>query len=221
MRQQFLFPLVLLMMFVLQPEAQAQMKLKLNKGKKVMGYYIDNYDKKVKGKLFIGTITDNEWKVNFVTSSGEKLVLKPEEVKMYAYEESYRTEEGKKAKKWVEYHRTTVDIPPLVFGPTVVWMQKEVEGEIELFTYYTEVPDNPKNPYSYNYYIRIKGGAIKKVNEQGFSPIAKTIFNGYDALVDRIGKKDFKYKNLDRMVRDYNFWRVNKHDKKTYIVAMH
>ena len=36
----------------------------------------------------------------------------------------------------------------------------------------------------------------------------------------KIGQKDFQYRNLDRMIRDYNYWSVNQHDSDEYRVAL-
>ena len=61
---------------------------------------------------------------------------------------------------------------------------------------------------------------MKKVTEDLYRREAKKLFSNYTALSSRVGQKQFQYRNLDRMIRDYNYWTVNRHDKNEYRVAM-
>lgn len=191
------------------------------KGDKVKGYIINSDDDRIEGTITIGSITDNEVKVEFLSSrGGKKTVYKPKDLLAYGYELEEIDEIGKKTKRWVHYERQKVDFPPKPFGSTTVFMEKEESGEMTLYCYYIEVRNNPKKPYKYEYYIKVGEDDIKKVTRDDFRKDTKSAFGEYTALSNRIGTQQFQYRNLDRMVRDYNYWTVNKHDSKEYRVAM-
>ncbi len=191
------------------------------KGDKVPGYIISKDGIKTEGTVVIGSITDNEVKVVFIQKGkSKKSVYRPNELISYGYEEVEKNEFGQDVKKWVHYDRFTVDYPPKIFASTTVFMEREVEGAINIYCYYIEVRDDPKKPYRYFYYLKDQNDEIQKIERESFPAISKTVFKDYSALTDRIGKKSFEYRNLDRMVRDYNYWVVNQHNSGEYRVAM-
>lgn len=191
------------------------------KGDKVPGYIILNGGEKVEGKIVIGSITDNETKVNFI-KQGErkKKSYKPKQLEGYAYQEVDLDDVGKEVKRWVHFDRMKVDYPPKIFASTTVFVEREIEGEISLYCYYVEVRNDPKKPYRYYYYLKDIDGEVTKVERDNFEKMSKSTFKSYTALTSRLGKKDFQYRNLDRMVRDYNYWTANQHDPDEYRVAM-
>lgn len=191
------------------------------KGEKVPGYVILDNDRRIEGQIKVGNITENEVKVTFYSKrTGEKKVYKSTELRAYGYEGFDIDELGNEVSEWVHYERHKVDYPPKPFGPTTVLMQKEEEGAVTLFVYYIENRSDVKNPYRYHYYIQGEDGDLEKVERESFTSVSKKVFADYSALTSRVGKKDFSYRNLDRMVRDYNYWTVNQHDKSEYRVAM-
>ena len=191
------------------------------KGDKVPGYVILNGGERVEGKVVIGSITDNETKVVFYKEdSNKKAIYKPKDLEGYGFEEKEIDEIGKTVKRWIHFDRQKVDYPPKIFASTTVFMEREEKGLITLYTYYIEVRDNPKKPYKYFYYILTEDGDLEKVDPEDYVNTAKKVFKDYSALRSRIGKKNFEYRNIDRMVRDYNYWTVQQHDPDTYKVAM-
>ena len=191
------------------------------KGEKVDGYVILDNGKKVEGQIKVGGITDNEVKVVFYDKrSGQKTTYKSTEIEGYGYEGFDIDELGNEVNEWVHYERQKVDYPPKPFGPTTVFMQKEEEGAVTLFVYYIESRNDVRNPYTYHYYLQGEDGNLEKVERESYSNVSKKVFSDYSALSNRVGSKDFNYRNLDRMVRDYNYWTVNQHDKTEYRVAM-
>lgn len=191
------------------------------KGDKVPGYVVLNGGDKIEGKVLVGSITENETKVVFYAEeSNKKKVYKPKDVESYGFEEKEIDEIGRTVKYWVHFDRHKVDYPPKIFASTTVFLEREEEGIITLYTYYVEVRDNPKTPYKYYYYILTEEGELEKVEREDYVGVAKKVFKGYSALNLRLGNKDFEYRNLDRMVRDYNYWTVQQHDPDTYKVAM-
>jgi len=121
------------------------------KGSKVPGYVIKANGQKIEGKIKVGSITDNEVKVTFYDKSGSKTVYKPTQLSGYAYEGVELDDLGNEETQLFEFETQKVDYPPKPFGPTTVFMQKELEGEITLFCYYIESRTDIKNPYRYIY----------------------------------------------------------------------
>lgn len=191
------------------------------KGDKVPGYIVYENDEKVEGTIIIGSITENEVKVVFIKKGkNKKTVLRPTDLISYGYEETTEDELGLETKKWIHYDRLEVEYPPKIFASTTVFVEREVEGAVSIYCYYIEVRNDPKKPYRYYYYIKDQNGEIQKVERENFPSVAKSVFKDYTALTERVGKKSFEYRNLDRMVRDFNYWTVNKHDSNEYRVAM-
>ena len=191
------------------------------KGDKVPGYVIFEDGTKLEGTVVIGSITDNEVKVVFINEgNNKKTVYRPTDLVGYGFEEIDQNDLGMEVKRWVHYERFKVDYPPKIFASTTVFMEREVEGALSIYCYYIEVRNNPKKPYRYFYYIKDQNENLKKVEREDFPAFAKSVFKDYAALTDRIGKKSFEYRNLDRMVRDYNYWVANQHDSQEYRVAM-
>lgn len=191
------------------------------KGDKNPGYIILNNGKKIEGKIISGSITDNEVKVHFIhPGSNKKTTYSPKDIKAYGYQVIEVDDLGLEYEDWKHYERHKVDYPPKPFGKTTVFIEKEEDGAITLYCYYIESRANVKKPYRYVYYVKDDTGKLIKVEREAFSKIAKSIFGNYSALTERLGEKDFDYRNLDRMVRDFNYWVINQHDKDEYRVAM-
>ncbi len=210
--------LLLLVTFGLTATINAQTK----KGDKVPGYVIDNSGKKIKGQIIVADWADNQIQVKFFkTGSSKKTVYKPNQLKGYAFNETVLDCTGKKTTRLVEYDTRKSDRPSRMFGPTTVFMHKEVtDGHYSLYCFYVEVRNDVKNPYTYSFFVEDEDGNFEKVDEENFSAQTKKLFKDYKALTTRLGSKDFKLKNMDRMVEDYNYWVENQHDTNEYRVAM-
>lgn len=184
------------------------------------GYIVFKDGKKLEGKIIPGSITDNEVKVIFVNRSGKKQTFKPKDLQGYGYEAEIEDDLGLGDTEMLHYESGKADYPPKPFASKDVFMQLESEGTVSLFCYYIEVRSNPKKPYRYVYYIKDEAGKMNKIEKDDFKKVSKSLFKDYTAMSNRIGQKDFLYKNLDRMVRDYNYWVANQHDAGEYRVAM-
>jgi hypothetical protein len=210
--------LILIIAFGITATLQAQTK----KGDKVLGYVIDNSGKKIEGNIIISDWADSQISVKFFKKgSSKKVTYKPNQLEGYAYQQTVVDCTGKKEKNWIEYDTRKADRPSRMFGPTTVFMNKEVsKGHYRLYCYYIEVRNDVKNPYTYSFFIENNDGDFVKVDEENFDAQAKKLFKGYNAMTSKVGKKGFSLKNLDRMVEDYNYWVVNQHDTNEYRVAM-
>lgn len=186
----------------------------------VEGYVIKKNGERVEGEIIPGSITDNEVKITFINRAGKKKTYKPKDLLGYGYEAELEDDLDLGETEWVHYEVAKADYPPKPFSSKDVFMQRETDGQLSLFTYYVEVRNNPKKPYKYYYYLKDENGNLTKVEKADFKKVAKKLFKDYTAMYNRIGRKDFLYTNLDRMVRDYNYWQANQHDAGEYRVAM-
>ncbi len=189
------------------------------KKEKTDGYIILTSGERLEGEVEPGSVTDNEIKVIFYSDNKRK-TYKPTELIGYGYLDQDQDDFGFEEGRWIHFESHKVDYPPKPFGPTTVFMHKEEEGALTLFCYYVEVRTDVKNPYKYDYFIKDDKNQLKKLDKESYRSVVKSLFKDYSALSTRIGQKDFQYRNLDRMIRDYNYWSVNQHDSDEYRVAL-
>lgn len=191
------------------------------KGELVPARLILESGKEIKGFIKYGDYVDREVKLKYYkTRGGKAKTYKPKHIKAYSAQVILKDEAGKPYKTWKHYDRMEADRAPRIFASKLVWMEREVSGDIKLWTFYVEDPSNVADPYDYWYYIGLPSGQIVQVTEKNFQHISRNTFASYTALNSRVGDKDFRYRNLDRMVRDFNFWKANRHDAAEYRVAM-
>lgn len=190
------------------------------KREKLAGYITKKNGKEEEGFIMPGTVTDNEVKIIFISKSGKKQSFKPKDIQGYGYESSEEDDLGLDEAQWIHYETQKADYPPKPFASKLVFMEREEKGALSLYCYYIEVRDNPKKPFRYIYYMKDDAGKLTKIEKKTFAKVAKSAFKDYTAMANRVGRKDFIYKNLDRMVRDYNYWTENQHDRTEYRVAM-
>jgi len=191
------------------------------KSERYPGYIITLVDEKIDGEVIVGSITDREAKIQFIADGTEKKKsYKAKQLNGYGFESIEEDDLGLEYKRWIHFEQQNVDYPPKPFASTTVFMQKEENGALVLYTYYMEVRNDRKNPFKYFYYIKNDKGDLVKVEKKDFRKVAGKLFKNYSAMYAKIGRKDFQYKNLDRMVRDYNYWSTNQHNANEYRVAL-
>ncbi len=189
-------------------------------GDKVNGYVVLDNGKKIDGFIIIGSLLDNEIQVQFVPEkSSIKKLYEPKDLKSYAYITTEIDDSGDKVETWIEYKRQRVEKPPKPLGSTLVFMQLVEKGKINLFTYFSE-SSNAQQLYTYSYYIEQEDGLFQEIRDDSFERTARMLFKDYTALVSKIGKDDFLFRNVDQIVRDFNFWMVNHHDRNEYKMAL-
>ena len=208
-------PLMLFLFLLITFTTQAK------KGERFPGYILTLDGEKIEGEIIAGSITDNEVKVQFIAEGKDKKkTYKAKQLKGYGFEVIEEDDLGLQYKSWVHFEQQKVDYPPKPFASTTVFMQREEAGALTLYCYYVEVRNDRKNPMRYHYYVKNDDGSLVKVEKKDFRKMARKLFKNYKAMYSKIGKKDFEYKNLDRMVRDYNYWVTNQHNSNEYRVAL-
>ena len=214
---QFLFLFLLICSNIYANEVEDYAK----KSERYPGYILTLDEEKIEGDVLVGSITDREAKIQFIAEGTEKKkTYKAKELAGYGFESVEEDDLGLEYKRWIHFEQQKVDYPPKPFASTTVFMQKEESGALELYTYYMEVRNDRKNPFKYQYYIKDDKGKLVKVEKGDFRKVAGRLFKDYSAMYAKIGKKDFQFKNLDRMVRDYNYWSTNQHSASEYRVAL-
>ena len=190
------------------------------RGDVVPGYIIYETGRKVTGEIVVGSITDNEVKIKFIHRSGKKETFKPTDIVAYGFEDIIKDDVGFEDKIWKHYLRKKADYPAKPFGSTLVFMHREVKGPVSIYCYYVEVRTDVTNPFRYYYYMETENGEFQKIERDDFALAAKKTFKSYTALYNRIGLDQFQYRDFDRMVRDYNYWIDNQHERTEYRVAL-
>ncbi len=58
-----------------------------------------------------------------------------------------------------------------------------------------------------------------KLTETDYREVLGEELRAYPALVQRLGKRQFEFADVVRMLRDYNYWRQNQHAPEEYRVS--
>lgn len=185
------------------------------------GYIILKNGSKLTGKIMQSSFIEREVKIYFL-KDGEKMSKKytPNKLQAYAVHLPEKNDVGTIKYSWVHYVSHTVNKPPKIFASKRVFIERKLEGNITLYRYYYEYRADVDHPYRYQYYIQVVGGEMQLVDDDNFKSFSKNIFAAYSALKNRVGQEKFRFSNFNRMIRDYNYWLENKHDKNTYRVAI-
>jgi hypothetical protein len=184
------------------------------------GYILTKDGDRIEGTHVVRTLAENEVKAIFINARGEKKTFKADDLAGYGYHLREKNENGVLTERWVHYESMTMEEAPMIFASKKVFVERLSQGDINLYCYFIEDRENTKQPYKHYYLIRNAEGAVSKVTENNFLQTAKTLFTGYKALNTRLGQQGFQYKNLGRMVNDYNYWASNGHNTDTYRVAV-
>lgn len=60
------------------------------------------------------------------------------------------------------------------------------------------------------------GEELCQIELDNFEEASKVLFEGYTSMVNSIGKKQFRFKSMIRLVEDFNYWNENQHDPNIY-----
>ncbi|MFK8101679.1 MAG: hypothetical protein AB8G15_04115 [Saprospiraceae bacterium] len=183
------------------------------------GYIILKDGTKQTGLVEVGSLTDQEIKLKF-SKNGKETVYKPNKLRGYGFEaletSSDATVVAKKVWKHYESLSLKLDFPPKAFAPKGVFMWRTVEGHYTLYTYYYEQPAKTEQPMGNCFYLKNAKGKLMKITRTNFKKKIRRYTRLYSAMYQKIGKAKFRFENLPRLIRDYNYWIINQHDPTTY-----
>lgn len=188
------------------------------KGGTAEGFIILNDDTKLEGQVIYGSKTDNEVKIRFLKGK-KKVTYTPAKAKAYGYKSTIKDSDGKMVSRWIYYERMEMEIPPKIFSDNMVFVEKEAIGTYTLFNYFVEQRSNYEVPVLQFYYLQSPDEELFELTEKNYSRILKDEFADYLAMAEKIGKVQFEYTDILRMVRDYNFWKNQQHDPQIYKVS--
>ncbi len=183
------------------------------------GYIILKDGTKQTGLVEVGSLTDQEVKLKFF-QNGKQTIYKPNKLRAYGFEALETTSDATIAaqKEWKHYESLSVelDFPPKAFAPKGVFMWRTVEGHYTLYNYYYEQPARTEQPMGNCYYLKNAKGKLTKITRINFKKKIKRYTRLYTAMYQKIGKAKFRFDNLPRLLRDYNYWIRNQHDPTIY-----
>ncbi len=176
---------------------------------------------KLEGYVEVINDIENEAKIRFYNSKEGKAkakTYKSKSVKSYGFEASHEDEVGNIYKYWRHYKQMTMERPPRVMATSETLVEKVAEGHIVLYKFKFDTPSDTEYPESTMYIVKREGKKEKRITRDNFKMETKKLFADYTALVTQLGKKQFKFDNMKRMVDDYNYWMENNHDATVYMM---
>ena len=189
------------------------------KGKVTKGYIIDNEGNKIEGYVQIQK-DEIEYmvKVRFNENMKSKKYtsFKPKDISGYGFVEVRQNNMSEDYDHVREFIKYELDRPAKLFAANTSFIEKIVDGTLEIYQFNYETAANVENPVSIRYIVLQSGEEIAQIEESKFAESSRAVFAGYTALIDSLGKLNFKFANFPRLVEDYNYWLLNKHDPATY-----
>ena len=183
-------------------------------GKYVQGFIIENDKDTIHGLIKVEGYELSEVRVKFkrkkVRKNKNKKVkynrtetYKSNDLYGYSFKISENNNNAQIIEKWVHYERKRVDEAPRPFASRTVFLERKEEGTINLYLYFVRSNQGVKLK---RYFIleHSNSGYTQKVTQQNFDKVVKDFVADCSQLINRIGRADFTYYNLDRIIYSYN-----------------
>jgi hypothetical protein len=177
-------------------------------GQVVQGFVITNENDTIHGLIEVESYEFSETRVKFTERKGKDLLkqktYKVTDLQGYAMKLNVNNNnEAQKLETWVAYVRKKVEEAPLPFAGKTVFLERKEAGMLNLYIYY--IRSNASADYI-KYFLLERGnnGNLKKITESNFEEVAAAFIKGCSELVNRVGRGDFNYYNLGRIVWAYN-----------------
>jgi hypothetical protein len=170
------------------------------------GYIVTTENDTLYGKVFVAGPTANELKVKFIDENNSKSFFKARDLQSYAFEvPKFNKETRKHGTEWIQYVRKTVEDAPVRFGTTDIMIEKQVDGDIQVFNQYTEADEKIGGTLKHYFYVESTGKVdFSKVTKGNYKEIMKTATADFMELNNKIGKKGFGYKYIVKIAKIYN-----------------
>ena len=204
MKKTLLFTTIFMMFLTLPFLVDAKEKL----GAKVYkGYIVTNSGNKLIGKIQMLSPTLNEVKVKFIGKGNTKRVLKAKEVKEYAFRvQKWDKKEKEYQQVWITYIRKEVERSPIPFGPTEVLIERQVEGEINLYNHFVEQNSDKRSPYIQFKYIEKNDNQLILVTSSNYKKVLKSITVDNPTIHNKVGTKGYYFGQIEKIINEYNTW---------------
>lgn len=178
-----------------------------NKGEQVQGFIIDNKQDTIHGLIEIEDYITAETRVKFTERRGKDYrkpkTYKAKDIKGYAIKVPVNNNSNQIIEEWIPYDRKEVEEAPKPFASTTVFLERKEKGIYNLYIYHVQSNSDAKSNL---FFILEKAntGEMIKVTEDNFDEVASNFFKGCKNIRGRMGRADFSYLNLDRIVYAYN-----------------
>ncbi len=168
------------------------------------GYIITLQGKRMDGFIKTRNVTTDQMKITF-----EGVSYKPFEIEGYGYEEKGENQFGEAALQWRHYRsKKAVSFAPKAFASKDVFMEIMQEGEVTIYDYYVETPQDIENPYKRFFYMERKGANDwVEVSETNYVEIGKKYFEDNKDIVKQMGGVNYRFRNMWNIVKIYNDWK--------------
>lgn len=179
-------------------------------GKYVQGFIIENDKDTIHGLVKVEDYEFSEVRVKFKRRKTKKKgkykrrkTFKTDELNGYSFKVFENNNSNQIVDKWVHYERKRVDEPPRPFASKNVFLERKETGTINLYLYFVRSNQGIKLN---RYFILEHGnsGYTQKVTQKNFDEVVESFIDDCSQLKNRVGRADFTYYNLDRIIYNYN-----------------
>lgn len=178
-----------------------------NTGDWVQGFVINNKQDTIHGLIEIEDFELAEIRVKFKQKYGreysKKKTYKTDDLNGYAIKVRINNNSDVIQEEWISYVKKKVMEAPRPFGGKTVFLQQREIGVLNLYVYYIR-SNSSVNTSQYFIIESANAEELVKVTENNFDEIVEKYLIGCSQVKNRIGRADFSYLNLDRIVHFYN-----------------
>lgn len=170
------------------------------------GYIVTNENDTLYGKIFVAGPTANELKVKFIDNNHSKYLFKAKDLQSYAFEvPKFNQETRTHGTEWIYYVRKTVEDAPIRFGTTDIMIERQVNGDIQVYNQYIEADAKIGGTLEHYFYVEsINKVDFSKVTKDNYKTIMKKATADFLELNTKIGTKGFGYKHIVKIAKIYN-----------------
>lgn len=178
-------------------------------GEYVQGFIVSNTKDTTHGLIKVENYELSEVRVLFKQRKKggkgfkRKKVFKSTDLIAYSFKVSENNNSNQIVDRWVHYKRKVVDEPPRPFASRTVFLELKEVGTINLYLYFVRSNQGVKLQ---RYFIleHSNSGETQKVTQKNFDVVVSEFVADCSQLANRVGRADFTYYNLDRIIYTYN-----------------
>ena len=171
------------------------------------GFVLTNENQKIVGQVYVISPTLNELKVKFVNEAGKKQTFKAKELQSYSFVvPKYNKETKSYGTETITYVRKVVEDAPVRMGSTDVLIERQVDGDIQVYNHYVEEDAKIGGTIGHFFYVEKSNGSIEfsKVTKKNYKKIMKSATAEFPELSTKVGTKGFGYKYIVKIAKIYN-----------------
>lgn len=176
------------------------------------GYVVTTEQDTLYGSIFVVSPTANELKVKFIDENKNKYNFKARDLESYAFEvPKYNKELKKHTTEWIQYVRKTVEDAPIRFGTNDILVERQVNGDIQVYNQYIEADAKIAGTLAHFFYVESQGKVdFTKITKNNYKDIMKKATADFMELNKKIGQKGFGYKHIVKIAQLYNQNKSNR-----------